>query len=286
MFSSTLSAQATNNIRVIATIKPFYNLAAAITDGTNNKPLLLLSGNISPHDYALKVRDVEAVTKADLIIWGGDGLEIFLTKLLKNPELANKLFTIQDLKNLEKLSIRNKKTEHLDEHLWLSPVNAEVIAVALTQKLIKLDPINANKYRHNKQKFLLKLAKTSLTIKEKLNKLTNKKYLVFHDAYQYFEKFYGLPKPLVISDSPEMPLSVQRMLVIHKAIQKHQIKCLFKEPQFNSKILDSMLQANDTKNLQVGMLDPIGLDHDLGSDGYFKLLNNLADELSGCLSSQ
>ena len=254
---------------------------------TKNKPLLLLKGNLSPHDYALKLSDVEVIRQANLIIWGGEDLEFFLTKLLKQPLLVNKLLTVQNLKKINKLSFR--KSKYLDEHLWLSPDNAKIIVAAITQKLIAIDPVNAKQYLANKQQFLTKLSGTDSRIRAKFksSKINKQSYVVFHDAYQYFEKFYGLKSPLVISDHPELPLSMHRMIHIHDLIIKHQVKCLFKEPQFNSKMLDFLLEstAKTTENLKLGTLDPLGSDQDLGPDGYFKLLNNLSDELCSCLKS-
>ncbi len=256
----------------------------------NNKLSLLLHGNTSPHDYALKLREVEAIRQADLIIWGGENLEFFLIKLFKQPAIVDKLLTIQNLEKLNTLPVRSINTcshahahnNRVDEHIWLSPDNAKIIVQAITKALIKLDPAHRIKYLANKRQFLIKLSKMDAVIRNKLLKVIGQSYLVFHDAYQYFEKFYGLNPPLVISNNPAIPLSVHRMLTINDAIKKDQIKCLFKEPQFNSKILNSFLQSTTKKGLQAGELDPLGSDQDLGADGYFKLLEHLADQFCSC----
>lgn len=287
LFSTASFAQASDhsanrNIRIVVTIKPLYNLVAALMQGiSNSKPILLLQGDASPHDYALKLSDVKLLGYADLIVWGGDQLEVFLRKLLKQEKFANKLFTVQNLPGINKLQFRN--SQYLDEHLWLSPENAKVIVQALEKALITLDAKNAKQYKANKRKFLIKLAGVDSHIKDKLKIATNKNYIVFHDAYQYFEKFYGLQPPVVISDHPAMPLSMQRMLIIHDLIIKNKVHCLFKEPQFSSKVLDSLIKSKDLNGqLKVGILDPLGSDQDLGAGGYFKLINNLAEEFYNC----
>lgn len=290
LFNTAILAKTTNNsahtnVRIVVTIKPLYNLAAALMQGINssNKPILLLQGNVSPHDYSLKFSDVRHLEQADLIVWGGEQLEFFLIKLLKQQQFSNKLFTVQNLPGLNKLNFRNK--QYLDEHLWLSPENAKIIVKALEKILITLDPKNAKKYAANRRKFLIKLASVDSHIKSKLKFVTNKTYLVFHDAYQYFEKFYGLQSPIVISDHPAIPLSIQRMLVINDLIVKNQVHCIFKEPQFTSKSLDSLLKSNDLNGqLKVGILDPLGSDQDLGAEGYFRLINNLAEEFYSCFA--
>ena len=248
---------------------------------TDNKPWLLLKVNVCPHDYALKLSDMEVIKKADLLIWNGENLECFLTKLLKQPGLAKKLLTVQSLPKINKLSFRNSK--QLDPHLWLSPQNAKIILEAITEKLIEMDPENIKQYLLNKQYFFSQLSNKDIYIKNKLSKIKQQNYLVFHDAYQYFERFYGLQPSLVISDHQEIPLNIQQMLAIDNLISKSKTVCLFKEPDFNPKILKNLLKTH--KNLQIGDLDPIGLKQDLGKDGYFKLLTNLADGLDSCLGN-
>lgn len=282
---NSVSDNIPHQTNIVVTIKPLYNLTMALLQGINNvKATLLLHGNISPHDYALKLSDTKRLVQADLVIWCGEDLEVFLIKLLKQkPKIQ--LFTTQNLNKLDKLKARNSHDTHshyLDEHVWLSPYNVKIIIKELTQTLIKIDPKNKNKYLENKQKFLNKLANADLKIKNKLNKIKTQPYLVFHDAYQYFEKYYGLNEPILISDDPSIPLSIQRMLFIHDLIINKQVKCLFKEPQFNSKMLDSLIDGVSNEPLKVGVLDPIGSDQDLGANGYFKLLNNLAEGFYGC----
>ncbi len=288
LFATAILANANSipesrNIRIVVTIKPLYNLVMAMVQGisTTNRPVLLLHGNVSPHDYNLKMSDIKLVAQADLIVWGGDQLEFFLTKLLKQQKFADKLLTVQDLRNLNNLTFRNKK--YLDEHIWLSPKNAIVIVRSIEQTLAKLDPVNAKKYATNRKNFVIKLQGIDSGIRLKLKLLSHRNYLVFHDAYQYFEKFYGLQAPIVITDNPAIPLSIQRMLVIHDLINNQGIKCVFKEPQFSSKVLDYLLKSKDLNaQLKVGILDPLGSDQDLGADGYFKLINNLAESFSSC----
>lgn len=247
----------------------------------NNNLSLLLKNNISPHDYALKLKDIKAIKSADLIIWVGEDLECFLVKLFKDSSLVNNLLTVQLLGGIHKLPCRN--SNQLDEHLWLYPKNASVIVESIAKRLIELDPVNTNKYLVNKQNFLIKIANNNNLINNKLSNIKHKNYVVFHDAYQYFEKFYGLNAPLVISDHPELPLSAKKMLDINLSIKQNNIQCIFKEPQFDPKIINFL--QNKNKFLKIGCLDPLGMDKDLGPDGYFKLLNNLADALSGCLEA-
>lgn len=284
-FIKLIQSHGNKKITIVATIKPFYNLVASVISGVPNCDLrLLLSGNVSPHDYSLKLKDVKILAKADLIIWGGEQLEFFLNKLLQQPKFINKLITVVNIPKLKTLYLRNSR--NLDEHVWLSPYNAKIIVASIEKSLINLDPANTKRYIINRKKFLIKLAATDLRVKNNLLSINkDKPYLVFHDAYQYFEDFYGLQAPIVISDNPSMPLSIKRMFDIHDVIIKNQVSCLFKEPQFNPKVLNSLYESPGLQQkLKIGILDPIGADEDIGPDGYFKLLNNLSISFCSCFN--
>lgn len=262
-------------MRVVATIKPFYNIALAAMQNTPNKPILLLKTNLCPHDYALKFSDMEVIKNSDLIIWGGEDLECFLTKLLKNNKnLTEKLITTLSLPKIKQLSLRDSR--QLDPHIWLSPANAKVILIAIINKLIILDPENTKIYLSNKQNFLNQLSKIDLYIKNKLTNFRHTNYLVFHDAYQYFEKFYDLSEPTVISHNPEMPLNIKQIQKINNIISKtNNMVCLFKEPDFNPRILKNL--SHQHQNLKIINLDPIG-----SAGDYFALLTNLVDGIDEC----
>jgi zinc transport system substrate-binding protein len=280
---------------IVVTIKPLYNLMAPLVVGAKNSKLtLLLTGNSSPcGGHQLRPGELKSLQQADLIVLTSSrGIEVFLAKLLKQPEFSKKSLAIEDISKINKLPSRKHKhnckhsrNHNVDGHFWLSPANAKVIIRALQHKLSAMDPENSHIYTANSKEFIDKLEQLDQTISKKTSTLNNKSYVVFHDAYQYFEQHYKLSKPIVISDNPSIPLSANRLLAISQSMQSSQAKCMFKEPQFDAKILDSLLDAEDLNGgLKIGILDPLGSDQDLGVDGYLKLINNLADQFYGCLN--
>src|SRR5690606_17671334 len=118
---------------------------------------------------------------------------------------------------------------------------------------------------------------------KELKPYQNTKFLVLHDAYQYFEKHYHLQSRGAIHIDPEIPLSAKRVQSLRQIIQQEKIHCLFGEPQFEVKILHQLSQQF---NCQVGTLDPIGQDQDLGPDGYLKLQENLVNALLSCFKKK
>ena len=139
------------------------------------------------------------------------------------------------------------------------------------------DKKNAAKYDSNFKKASANLDNLVSKINKNINK--NAKYVVFHDAYQYFEKRFGLKTLGALTVNTDVLPGAEQLKDIRKVIKKEKAKCIFSEPQFNPKIIKAI--AKDT-NIKTGVLDPLGADLKNNKDLYFKLLNNLANSLKKC----
>ncbi len=282
------------NLNIVVTIKPYYNLLLAVTHDLQ-QPQLLISGNNSPHDYLLTPDDVLHLQRANVIIWGGREVEkYFIDREHGDPSLGAKdlvsffqkksseadsleefnktadFINVSGLRGLNLLKYRHDP-KHIDPHLWLSPHNAKIIVLHFMRVLQNLDPSNAATYAKNTQNFLEKLQITNKALhKKKLHLHSN--YLVFHDAYQYFEYYYGLAPPHVLHVHPELPIKAKRIQAVEKLFQDHKICCVFTEPQFSGKMLDNW---REKYHILSGELDPLGRDQDLGVEGYLKLIKNI-----------
>ncbi len=281
---------------VIASIKPYYNLIAAVT-GQIFSPQLLITGNASPHNYTLKPSEIQQLQKANIILWGGCAGEPFLTKVLKQLHKTTLVFDVSQLPNIKKLPIRttanwahNKHCHHsntkhtfhkpFDPHIWLSIQNANIIVYTITNTLSKMDPIHEPEYRTNASLFLEKLHNLEQQLKHRLQNILDKPYLVFHDAYQYFETHFQLNPISAITINPEAPPSAKKIYQIQQLLKKKQVACIFSEPQFPQKTINNLLAGTQVIH---DVLDPLGQDSDLGPIGYITLLETLANHLQTCL---
>ena len=168
-----------------------------------------------------------------------------------------------------------------DPHVWLDTDNMQVAAVEIVKKLKELDPENAGIYDQNAKKLNAELEKLEAEIKGITSSIKSKEYVVFHDAYQYFEKQFGLEKPITITLNPEIAPGAARIKEIREEVQEHSISCLFSEPQFSPKVLE-VVSENTGKT--IATIDPLGSALDAGKDHYSKTLLQLANRLSDCLS--
>ncbi|MAV82046.1 MAG: zinc ABC transporter substrate-binding protein, partial [Pelagibacteraceae bacterium] len=166
-----------------------------------------------------------------------------------------------------------------DAHLWLDPSNAIEMVLEISHELSELDPENKDKYKANANKTIVGLDKLINDVNKSLSKDVKYKYIVFHDAYQYFEKRFDITSAGALTLNPDVLPGAQQIKDIQKLIKEKNIKCIFSEPQYNPKIIETL--ANDT-NITTGIMDPLGAYLDKGIPMYNELIMNISDSVKQC----
>ena len=170
-----------------------------------------------------------------------------------------------------------------DVHVWLDPENAKVLVQEIKEALVELDPSNAGKYEANAKNLMLKLDRLISEISVKLASSKGKGFVVFHDAYQYFEERFGMTAVGSITVSPEVVPGASRIRELKDKIVELNAHCVFSEPQFQPKIVFTV--AEGTK-ANTGVLDPLGASIADGPELYFTLIRDMANSLQECLSKR
>ena len=168
----------------------------------------------------------------------------------------------------------------LDAHAWLDPIYAKKWVHEITHELEEVDPANKEKYEANEKRLMARLDALNEELKSTLAPLKGAPYIVFHDAYQYFEKRYGLNAIGSVTLSPEKKPGAARLVEIRKKVRDSKSICVFSEPQFQPKLVKVVMEGTGAGT---GVLDPLGANIPAGEDAYFTLLRNMAKSLKGCL---
>ena len=142
------------------------------------------------------------------------------------------------------------------------------------------DRSNATKYANNAKKIQSDLNQLVEDITVELKPLSNEGYIVFHDAYQYFEKAFGLNAVGSVALEGDIASSPKQVSYIKEKIVKLKASCVFQEPQFDSKLVKIVVEGT---NAQIGTLDPLGVGIKDEKDFYLQLLRNMAKSLKDCL---
>ncbi|MEM8849543.1 MAG: zinc ABC transporter substrate-binding protein [Pseudomonadota bacterium] len=169
--------------------------------------------------------------------------------------------------------------EH-DPHAWLSPDNAAVWLNVIAAKLSAADPENAGAYFANAAAGRAEIDALKGEIDATLAPVRGGNFIVFHDAYQYFETAFDIPAAGAISLGDAADPSPARIAEIQARVRDEGIDCVLAEPQYNPAMVTTVLDGTEAGT---GVLDPLGSDLEIGQALYPQLLRNLADALADCL---
>lgn len=297
---------------VVASFKPIHSLVAGVMDGVAT-PSLIVRGAASPHTYALTPSDAQAIQDAQLVFWVGEGFELFLDKAIETLPQGAKSVELGEIEGLTLLPVREGGIwdEHMDEgaehaeaeenaegeeraegeehehgahdgHPWLDPANAKRMTAAIVAELSAADPANAAIYRSNGKKLQERLDALDKEIASSLAPVKQVPFIVFHDAYQYLDKYYDLAGVGSITVNPEQPPGAKRLGEIRDKIVNQQARCVFREPNFAPALVDTVVADTGART---GVLDPEGASLYEGPDLYFQLMRSIAASLKTCLSA-
>lgn len=306
-----LGAAAAEAPGVVASIPPVHSLVAAVMKGVG-EPYLLVDGAASPHDFSLSPRAARSLQTARAVFWVGPNLEAFLAKPLRALPRHAKVEALAA--HVRLLDVRggawetheheheheaahekhgaahdgdgrrgDHEGEHdKDMHIWLDPGNAAAMVGAIVATMQAVDPANGPAYAENGAALRRRLAALDAALAETLAPVKSAPYVVFHDAYRYFERHYGLNAIGSITVSPDRGPGVKRLQDIRAKIRATGARCVFAEPQFPPALVATVVEGTGAKP---GTLDPLGAAIPPGPDAYFTLMESLAASLRDCLVS-
>ncbi|WP_370195619.1 MULTISPECIES: zinc ABC transporter substrate-binding protein [Aurantimonas] len=171
----------------------------------------------------------------------------------------------------------------VDMHVWLDPTNARAMAAHIASVLADADPENAAKYQDNAKELDARLAGLIVEIDGQLADVRGTPFIVFHDAYQYFEQRFDVQAAGSITVSPDRLPGAQRIAEIQAKVRDSRAACVFAEPQFEPQLVDVAIEGSGARS---GVLDPEGAGIPEGPELYFTLIGNLAGSLRSCLAGE
>jgi zinc transport system substrate-binding protein len=313
----SFASYANAETKVVASIKPLHSLISYVMDGVGT-PDIIIDGSSSPHTFQLKPSHASMLQEADIVFWIGEDLESFLETPLDSIAKNAKRVTLMDSNEIDLLKFREKNVfddhdehgdehdehgdehdehgdehdEHGDEHddhhdghahgefdihFWLDPEIAKTIVTIVARELSEIDAANKSTYEANAKKAINDLDTLIAETRSKIN--SDATYIVFHDAYQYFEKRFGIEVIGALTVNPEVLPGAKQLAEIREVIEHEKVNCLFSEPQFNPSIAKTIAQDTGVK---ASVLDPLGAELNPGKDLYFDLIGDMASSFESC----
>jgi len=235
---------------VVSSIQPLALIARAV-GGESTEINVLIEGHDSAHHFTLSPSDRLAISSADLLLWIGPEFEVFLEPLMARMA-DHKLITASQLAGM---TLHRLGSESIDPHMWLDPENARVLAEAIADQMSDADPERADVYRTNLHEFSNQLQNTADRITSELAALPAFNFAVYHNAYQYFERRFGLEHAVALVNDPETAPSIQQTLRTQAQISESKPACVLVEPDHSPALLATMLQSHEA---EIIALDPLG----------------------------
>jgi len=306
--STVFAADPAAPLRVVATIKPVHALVAGVMAGVAS-PTVLLSGNASPHTFALKPSEARALANADVLFRVSPALEPFTVRLANSLPARVEVVSLGEAAGLALLPRRvgdgferhdhgpgggdghghkhahggpAPKGDAVDPHVWLDPDNARAMTRAIVATLSARAPAHAARFAENGRRLDESLATLGREIGTQLAPLAGTPLIVFHDAYQYLEHRYGLKVVGSITLNPEVAPSAKRLTDLRARIARDGVACILSEPQFSPRIVEAVLEGSRAR---AGVLDPVGGTLPAGPDHYHQTLRALAAAIVACRAS-
>ncbi|WP_353472799.1 zinc ABC transporter substrate-binding protein [Salipiger sp. H15] len=297
--------------KVVTDIAPVQGLVASVM-GDLGTPGLLIPAGASPHSHALKPSEARALQQADLIFWIGPELSPDLARKIDAIAAEGTAVALFDLPGTRHLAARSDVLfaepgaeeghdhgahedhddhdhedhdaeghhhEGGDPHAWLSLDNAATWLTAITATLSEADPENAPAYAANAEAAQARLAEARATAEATLAPVKDQRFVVFHDAFQYYEDTFGLTVLGAISLSDATTPSPARLDALRDALEGAGAACVFAEPQFDPRLIAAVTEGAGTP---VAELDPLGAKLEPGPGFYPALIEDMAQRIATC----
>ncbi len=281
--------------RIVATFKPVHSLVSAVMAGVG-EPYLIMKGPASPHTYRMRPSDAGVLGKARVIFMVGDLVESSLAGAIYKLGGKARVVELAEVPGLVRQPLRkggafeddghdhghsHGHDEAFDMHVWLDPVNAGLMALAIARTLSEIDPANATKYEANADALVVRLDELTAQIAAELAPVRDRPFIVFHDAYRYFEDRFGLKAVGSAVVSTGRSPGVRRVRELRKKVRELGVVCVFAEPRFDPRFVRLITEGTQARG---GTVDPAGMTVKAGPGMYFSLLRNMAASFKECLA--
>lgn len=276
LLASLLCSASRAEVNIVTTIKPLGMIAEAIVQ-EHGQVSSIIDPLQSPHHFTVLPSDRIALARADIAIWIGPQLETQLSDFFERRDFKTKTITIIDTPDLQLHTVGD---DQLDAHLWLDTSNAIQIASAIAERAAEIDSANALSYHENLASFTSDIENSNEQIAESFRLQTRLSYVVYHNAYQYFEKQFALQHDMIILQDPEVQPSIREIVDLRKQVEEQQPSCLLVELNSDTDLVNTVLNGHELKSVTVDLL---GNNVIINKNSYSEFIANLAEDFYRCL---
>ena len=270
IYSASENKLATVNkekINVIVSVPPEAEFVEKI-GGNRVTVTVMVPQGANPHTYEPLPEQLKNVSEAKMYAYTGSGIEFENVWMDKISSMNKNMVMVNCSKRITFIPNADTDETHenqYDTHVWVSPRNAKIMVENIYQGLVQVDPANKDYYKANKDKYLQELDESDKKINESLKGNKNKKIMVYHPAWGYFCRDYGLTQ-IAIEKNGKEPTPQGIKSLIDQA-KKENIKIIFISPQFSKNSAETIASEIEGRVVTIDDLDK----------NYLYNLNNVAN---------
>lgn len=277
------SSASSSKLKVVTTIFPEYDWTRQILGGEDGAELsLLINNGVDLHSYSPSVRDIARISESDIFIYVGGESDAWVDDVLRNAKnkemkVVNLLEVLGDKVKAEEV-IEGMEAEHhhdedghdhdddedeeeeeLDEHVWLSLRNAQILCRAICDALCEKAPQNAGSYRQNLASYEAKLAALDTKYKAAVS-AGKRNTLLFGDRFpfRYLVDDYGLSYyAAFVGCSAESEASFKTIAFLAEKVNELDLQCVCQIESGNGKIAKTIISTSKNKKAKVLTFDSL-----------------------------
>jgi ABC-type Zn uptake system ZnuABC Zn-binding protein ZnuA len=253
--ANTTNTSAAQKLNVVTSVSPITNIIKNV--GGNRIDLTgLVPEGVNSHTFELVPSDVVKVNNADLIIIDGLGLETNVEDVAE--EARSKTPQLQILKLGDNTITPDqwvfdfsfpKEDGDPNPHLWLNVAYAMKFANLTRDKLIEIDPQNAQYYSDNADRYLSLLKQLDNEIMQAVQTVPaqNRKLITYHDSWAYFAPRYNMTVIGAVQPSDFGEPTPQEVARLIDQIRSEKVPVIFASEVFPTGVVDQIAKEGNVK---------------------------------------
>lgn len=255
----------------------------------------LLQTDSDPHDFQLRPSQSRALQNADLLIWMGPELTLWLDRAATALDESSQMQLLHQpgtrLRDYSHAAAHEHADEHdhdhdhgsIDPHAWLDPDNGKLWMGLIADRLAGLDPDNASTYHENAMTASARLSELDAQLSAELQPAQAAPFVAFHDAYGYFTDHFGLPPAVTVTIGDASAPSAARLSEVQSEIAESGARCAFTETGHAPRMIETAVEG---MGLTIGgEISPTGSTLEAGSMLYGEVLSQISARISACATS-
>jgi zinc transport system substrate-binding protein len=287
------SEQTDGKLSVVTSFYPLYYFAKEI-GGDRAHVVNLIAAGVEPHDWTPKSRDLDAVSKAQLFLYNGAGLEGWVDDFLHGLGSDSKVLTVEASKGIQLIQGNPEKGQKekgtpgysdmdVDPHTWVSPRSAMVMAANIRDAYVKADPGHRKDYETGYAALEKQLKDLDAKFTEQLAGYSRRDIVVSHQAFGYLCRDYKLNQIAIMGLSPEAEPRAQDLLDIARFVKEHHVPYIFFEDLVSPQLADTLASEAHVDTLVLNPLEGLTSEQEKTGENYITLMETNLGNLQKAL---